>query len=72
MIKDTQGLKISTRSDRCEIMLGIYPIVSEIDKRKLLFFGKICKLDTVCLTRNMFLAELYDLINNDGGPERPV
>lgn len=30
-MKDIQGFKISTRSDMCESMLGIYPIISEID-----------------------------------------
>lgn len=46
----------------CESMFGIYPIISEIDKRKL-FFGKLCNLDS-----DSFLSRLYDFINND---ERP-
>lgn len=63
--KDIQGMKISTRSDMCESMIGLHPIISEIDKRKLVFFGKLCKLDTNSLSKNIFLFRLYDLLQGD-------
>jgi hypothetical protein len=63
--KDIQGMKISTRLDMCESMLGLYPIILEIDKRKLVFFGKLCKLDTDCLSKNIFLYRLYGLLQGD-------
>lgn len=68
VIKDIQGLKISTRSDMCESMLGLHPIVSEIDKRKLAFFGKLCKLDINCLTKNIFLLRLCDFLQDGNKP----
>lgn len=64
VLKDIQGLKISTRSDMCESMLGLHPIISEIDKRKLAFFGKLCKLDINCLAKNIFLLRLCDLLQD--------
>ena len=65
VIKDIQDLKTSTRSDMCESMLGMHPITCEIGKRKLLFFGKVCKLDCNYLTKAIFLTRLYDFIQNN-------
>lgn len=67
-MKDIEGIKMSTRSDMCESILGIYPIISDIDERKLSFFGKLCNLDTDSLTKHIFLSRLYDFINNDEIP----
>ena len=66
VIKDIQDLKISTRSDMCESMRGMLSITCEIDKRKLLFSGKVCKLDCNYLTKAIFLTRLYDFIQNNG------
>ena len=50
----------------CESMLGLYPIEAEIDKRKLMFFGKICNLGVNILSKRIFLYRIYDLIANEG------
>jgi hypothetical protein len=46
-------------------MLGIYPIEAEIDKRKLMFFGKLCNLGLGTLSKK-FLYRLHDFIANEG------
>ena len=45
LVKEMQGFVTRTRSDMCESMLGLLEIVREIDKRKLLFFCKLCHLE---------------------------
>lgn len=47
-------------------MLGIYPIETEIDKRKLVFFGKLCNFETNVLSKQIFLYRLQDFIINEG------
>lgn len=48
----------------CESMFGLYFIVLEIDKRKLVFFGKLCKFDINCLMKNIFLFRLCDFLQD--------
>jgi hypothetical protein len=43
-------------------MLGVYPIEAEIDKRKLMFFGKLCNLGLGTLSKQIFLYRLHDFI----------
>ena len=50
----------------CESMLGMLSLTCEIDKRKLLFFGKVCKLDCNYLTKGIFLTRLHDFIQKNG------
>lgn len=52
--KNAMGLPKTTRSDICESLFGLLPISSEIDKRKLLFFGRLCDLDTKTLTKQIY------------------
>lgn len=66
VIKDIQWLKISTRTDMCERMRSIFPIISEIDRR--CFFGKLCNLDTDSLTKKKSSSMQYDFLNDDGRP----
>jgi hypothetical protein len=42
--KHTQKFNTLTRSDMCESMVGWRSIICEIEKRKLFFFGKLCKM----------------------------
>ena len=54
LVKDMHGFETRTRSDMCESMLGLLEIVREIDKRKLLFFCKLCHLQPATNTKNIF------------------
>lgn len=62
--KHAMGLPKVTRSDICESLLGLLPISSEIDKRKLLFLGRLCELDTKTLTKKIFLQRLFTYLQS--------
>lgn len=57
--KNTMQLPSRCRSDICESLLDIFPIHSEIDRRKLLFFGRLCQMDNETLPKTIFLIRLF-------------
>ena len=59
IVKRILDLKTSTRSDMCQSIVGLHPIVSYIDKRKLFFLQKLCTLDDKYLTKKIFLVRLF-------------
>ena len=59
VVKNVQRFKPKTRSDICESMVGLRNIICEIDKRKLLFFGKLCSLENKFLAKQVLLQRLY-------------
>ena len=59
IVKTVQNFSRSTRSDMCESMLGIFRISSEIERRKLLFFNRLCNLDYDTLTKQLFVRRLF-------------
>lgn len=52
-------LKTLTRSDMCESLLGLHPIMACVDRRKLYFFQKLCNLDGKYLSKRIFLLRLF-------------
>lgn len=56
------ALPKQTRSDMCESLLGLLPISSEIDIRKLQFLGRLCELDTKTLPKRIFLHRLFSYL----------
>ena len=46
-------------------MLGLQPIQSEIDKRKLYFLGKLCNMETNLLPKRVFTVRLFEYLNNN-------
>uniref|UniRef100_A0A8W8ISZ1 Reverse transcriptase domain-containing protein n=1 Tax=Magallana gigas TaxID=29159 RepID=A0A8W8ISZ1_MAGGI len=62
--KHAMNLPKHTRSDMCESIFGLLPIASEIDKRKLQFFGRLCLMDTKCLTKKIFLHRLFSYLDS--------
>lgn len=56
--KNAMCLPKTTRSDICESLFGLSPISFEIDERKLLFFGRLCDLDTKTLTKQFYIGYL--------------
>ena len=69
--KSTMNLPCQTRSDMCESLLDVYPISAEIDARKLLFFGRLCRMSSQSLPKQTFLLRLFsyllELTNNQRG-----
>ena len=59
IVKRIQNLKPRTRSDMCQSLLGIHPILSYIDTRKLLFLQKLCSLDDNFITKRIFMTWLF-------------
>ena len=43
----------------CESMLGLYKLTAEIDRRKLLFLGKLCILPSSSLPNQIFYLRLF-------------
>lgn len=62
--KTAQNLPRRTRSDISESLFGVYPISFEIDKRKLLFFGRLCLLNYETLPNRIFLTRLFSCLEN--------
>ena len=56
IVKNIQGFSLRTRTDIFESMLGLHPLSSEIDKRKLIFLHKIMSLKTIYLVRFSFVV----------------
>lgn len=52
----------------CESMLGLHPIVSEIDKRKLAFLENCASLILTVWQKNIFLLRLCDLLQDGVKP----
>lgn len=51
IVKDIINVKTRTRSDMCQSLVGLRPIVSTIEKRKLYFLHKLCTLSDCYLTK---------------------
>ena len=58
-VKHMQSLNIRTRTDVALSLLGIYPIENEIDFKKLILFGQLCRLDSSVWLKNVFLFRLF-------------
>ena len=57
-LKYIQGLNVRTSTAIVLSLIDSLPIEYEIDKRKLMLIGQLCRLDTVCAIKNMFLYKL--------------
>lgn len=64
MCQKSQTLSRRTRSNICERLFGVYPISSEIDRRKLLFCGRFCLLNCQALPEKIFLTRLFSFFKN--------
>ena len=62
----TRYQKFSTliRLDICESMVGLHGC--EIEKHKLFFFGKLCKMDNGYLVKNIFIHRLFTCMSDNG------
>ena len=62
--KNAMGLPTRTRSDMAESMFDLIPIPAEIDTRKLLFLGRLCRLEEHLLPKKIFLIRLFSFIES--------
>ena len=62
IIKQIFNLPRLTRSDICEQFLNTLPITAEIDTRKLLFFGRLCRMNTNYLPKKIFTSRLFSFL----------
>ena len=50
----------------CQSLVGLHPLISVIEKRKLHFLQKLCTLDDSLITNRIFLVRLFSyMIDND-------
>ena len=70
ILKNIQGFPVSTRSDMCTCLLGWISIQGYIHYKKLLFMGRLCRLDVNILAAGVFIRRLQmhvlDPIDMDG------
>ena len=59
-IKFMQHLPFNTRTDISLSMISVNSIESEIDRRKLTFFGQVCNLSIEYFVKRLFLNRLYN------------
>ena len=52
-LKQIQGLKSRWRTDIVLGLLGVLPLQTEIDKRKLTFLGQLCPLERDCQQKSI-------------------
>ena len=57
-LKQNQGLQSRSRTDTVLGLLGILPIEAEIEKKKISFFGQLCRLERNCAAKQLFLLRL--------------
>lgn len=59
--KNSLNLPKLSRSDMCEPYFAVHvlPICAEIDVRKLLFLGWLCRINPKMLTKNIFLTRIF-------------
>lgn len=63
-LKIIQSLPRLARTDIVLSSLGSLPIEAEIDKRKLMLFGQLCRLDTDTTIKMLFLNRLFNFNNH--------
>lgn len=57
------NLPKQTRSDMCEQLLNLTQIMTEIEAKKLLFFGKLCIIDPRCPTWQTLILRLFSFLS---------
>ena len=62
--KHVMNLPKRYRSDLCESLFDVLPIDAEIDVRKLLFFGRLCRMKFDALPKQIFLVRLFSYLEN--------
>lgn len=62
--KQIFNLPKPTRSDIVEQYMNILPIKAEIDTRKLLFLGRLCRMNTEFLPKKIFTSRLFSFLYN--------
>ena len=58
-LKTLQKLPIQTRSVIVENIVGIYPIITEIEKRKLCLLEKLCNMSNDNISKQIFVRRLF-------------
>ena len=66
-IKFIQNVPPYTRTDICLSLLGVPPLEFEIDYRKLLFFGQLCRLSSNHITIHVFKNRTKSFLNCSTG-----
>lgn len=60
IVKSMQGFNFRTRTDMCTSLIGWFSIEAYISVKKMLFLGRICRMDVGYLTREIFIKRLFE------------
>ena len=66
VVKNIQGFPSRTRSDMAESMLGLHKLISEVNKRKLMFLYKILNMPAKSITKEIFIRKYIMYVLNRG------
>ena len=64
-VKYIQNLPVYTKTDVCLGLAGVSPIESDIDYRKLLFLGQICRAPSLHACKKLFNYRLFSFFISD-------
>ena len=64
-VKFIQSIGTRTRTHIALGLLGLYSVEAEIDKKKLILFGQLCRLELYSTIKEMFLFRLCSYINKN-------
>ncbi|KAK3096521.1 hypothetical protein FSP39_000985 [Pinctada imbricata] len=68
--KNALKLPRHCRSDICESLLNLVTVLAEIEVRKLLFFGRLCRLHSDTLPKKIFLYRMFEYMEADEHKQR--
>ena len=63
-LKYLQSISKYTSTDIASSLIGMLPISAEIDIRKLVFFGQLCRLESCLLVKSIFSRRVISYTNN--------
>ena len=64
-VKYMQSIGTRTRTHIALGLLGLYSVEAEIDKKKLILFGQLCRLELYSCIKEVFLFRLCSYFNNN-------
>ena len=68
--KCIQGLAANTRTEAAIGNIGLWEMEEYIDKAKLIYFGRLCKLNPETTTKKVFITRLFSFLYK--GSRKPV
>ena len=62
--KRLQGLPKNTRSEAVTGSLGLWSMEGQIDKVKLVYFGRLCNMNAFLISKQIFVGRLFSYLSD--------